>query len=104
MPTVIYEIKRILLPGAVSAHSVDIYPKSTKAKSWHIYNKKSGLDVPLPYYDRWEFDGKYTTFIENPKIRYFVYNNLSVDLSSSDVPYASQFATMLCKSFKPNFP
>jgi SAM-dependent methyltransferase len=103
MPNVVDEIKRILLPGGCSAHSIDIYPRSTKAKSWHIYNKQVGFEVPLPYYDRWEFEGKYTTFIENPKVRHLIYNNISNNDPIDKVPYVSHCATQLCRSFKPEF-
>ncbi len=102
MPGVVEEIKRILRPGGSSAHCVDIYPRSKKAVHWHGYSKSLGFDVPQPYHDKWEFDGNYTTFIEQPKVRYLIYNSLTSDNALNDnVPYVSQFATMLCVAVKP---
>ena len=101
MSEVANEIKRTLRVGGTSAHSVDIYSGSRKAESWHISTKHAGLVVDPPYYDKWEFDGKYTTFIESPKVRYLIYNSLShADPFSEGVPYVSQFATMLCVASK----
>jgi len=102
MPAVANDMKRILRGGGVSAHSVDIYPRSKKAAQWHISTKQAGFLVPLPYYDRWEFEGKYTTYIEQPKIRYIIYNSLGFKNPLADgAPYVSQFATMLCVASKP---
>jgi len=102
MQPVVNDTKRILRPGGVSVHSIDIYPGSKKAEQWHISTKQAGFEVPLPYYDRWEFKGKYTTFIEQPKIRYVIYNSLSYkDPLAEGAPYVSQFATMLCVAVKP---
>jgi SAM-dependent methyltransferase len=110
MAGVVAETTRILKPGGCSVHSIDIYPRSTKARDWHIACKKAGLDVPLPYYDvplpyydRWEFDGKYTTFLEKPEIRYCIYNANSPgsrDQQDGAVPYVSQFATALHRAFR----
>jgi len=103
MPSVVNDMKRILKPEGLSAHSIDIYPRSKKAAFWHMSTKQAGFDVPLPYYDRWEFEGKYTTFIEQPKIRYIIYNSLSFEDPLADgAPYVSQFATMLCVASKPS--
>lgn len=101
--SVVAETKRILRPGGCSVHSIDVYPKSTKARDWHITCKTKGLEVPLPYYDRWEFDGKYTTFIEKPEVRYIIYNSLG-DNEAADgtTPYVSQFATTLHQAFRPS--
>jgi SAM-dependent methyltransferase len=99
--SVVRDTKRVLRPGGCSAHSIDIYPTSTKAQQWHIACKANGLNVPLPYYDRWEFHGKYTTFIEKPEIRYFIYNTLQSHAPLADgIPYVSQFATVLHRAYK----
>lgn len=102
MPSVVTEIKRTLRPGGRSAHTIDIYPRSDRAAKWHYFSKQARLEVPPPYYDRWEFDGNYTTFIEQPKVRYMIYNALAHgDPLKNGAPYVSQFATMLSVALKP---
>lgn len=105
MPNVTREILRILRPGGFSAHSIDVYPRSIKAKQWHSCMKATGFDVPLPFYDKWEFEGNHTTFIEQPKIRYMIYNSLKFKNPLQDgAPYVSQFATVLHLARAPGMP
>lgn len=103
MPAITKQVFQCLSPGGCSAHSIDIYPRSTKARQWHIASKMNGFEVPLPYYDAWSFEGPYTTFIEQPKIRYLFYNRLRYkDPLAEKAPYGSQFATLLSLAVRPS--
>lgn len=97
MGAVAGEIGRILQPGGESAHSVDTYYGSTKAKDWHEATCAAGLAVQAPNDDQgWSFGGPKTTFIENPKIRYLIYNStIYKDPLMEGAPFVTHFATVL---------
>ncbi len=96
MDSIIKDAKRILIPGGKLVNSIDVYPRSRKHLQWHGTCKNNSLDVKSPHYLRWEFDGLNTTFIEQPKIRYTIYNSLNQNnLMKKRIPYNSHFATAI---------
>lgn len=72
---------------------------------WYIDKSNNYLGIGKDekrFYNTVEERKKYgATFIENPKVRHLIYNNISNNDPIDKVAYVSQFATTLCRSFKP---
>lgn len=103
MQRVANEAARLLRPGGVLVNSIDIYRQSRKHLVWHGACTLAGLTVPPPHrcHD-WHFAGNHTTFLEDQRIRYVVYNSLtSADPRRDGLRYSSHFATALHVAHKP---
>jgi len=96
MKAAVAEAARLLKPGGLLINTIDIYPKSRKHLEWHGHCVTAGLLVDPPHHLDWTMDGAKTTFLEQAKIRYLIYNSLQhKDVLASGIPFASQFATAL---------
>lgn len=103
MKRVAKEAARLLKPGGKLINAVDLYHKSVKDRHWHAACRAADLTVPEPYlHGDWHLSGDHTTFLENQRVRYEIYNALTVkDVMKTQPPYASQFATVLHVAHKP---